>query len=217
MISNKIKVILRGSVIREPNQIRTVVVPQDELRAAWYKDNADHHVAELAFKYGQNDFQPQENLRSVSVGDVVILGKDKFGVVAMSGFYMTNKKVLREYMKNAPLGSNLWGEPDGEAEYAIWAHESGRPVLKRDYKDTNPRGEKKRALLSRWMREEFEPNKGDYSKITPYDRYAFKQMQLDMSITPLKHGRTIRVKAVVAPSKKKIYKTGPSISQIRRK
>jgi hypothetical protein len=46
-------------------QIREVDVPADELTGDVRGD------LELVFKYGQNDFQPQSDCRSVSVGDVV--------------------------------------------------------------------------------------------------------------------------------------------------
>jgi hypothetical protein len=64
-------------------EIRKVDVPADELTGDTISD------CELVFKYGQNDFQPQENCRSVSVGDVIRIpvGENiKLYKVAMVGF-----------------------------------------------------------------------------------------------------------------------------------
>ncbi len=54
--------------------IRKVEVPDDEWRAAGTEARL-----ELAFQYGQNDFQPQP-LPSVSVGDVVRLEGERWAV-----------------------------------------------------------------------------------------------------------------------------------------
>jgi hypothetical protein len=54
---------------------RTITIPDHEtvgLRARKGSDEALAHLLELAFYYGQNDFQPMP-IRSLSVGDVVKL------------------------------------------------------------------------------------------------------------------------------------------------
>lgn len=47
------------------NKVRLVYIPDEEA-----KDRDLRGLAELAFHYGQNDFQPMK-VRSVSVGDIV--------------------------------------------------------------------------------------------------------------------------------------------------
>ena len=61
-------------------EIREVEVPKTEWDAA--EDKTDR--LELVFKYGQNDFQPQE-MCSVSMGDVIVMGNSRYRV-AMFGF-----------------------------------------------------------------------------------------------------------------------------------
>jgi len=51
-------------------EIREVEVPLNE-------DSSVNQILEAAFQYGQNDFQPK-NHPSVSVGDVVRIGKDRY-------------------------------------------------------------------------------------------------------------------------------------------
>jgi len=54
----------------KPGEIREVEVPLTENASV-------DEVLEAAFHYGQNDFQPK-NHPSVSVGDVVRVGKDRY-------------------------------------------------------------------------------------------------------------------------------------------
>ena len=58
----------------EDGKIRVVEIPADEAKGASREDLLD-----LAFKYGQNDFQPQP-ICSVSVGDVIHLDGMSFRV-----------------------------------------------------------------------------------------------------------------------------------------
>lgn len=58
----------------EDGKIRTVSVPADEAKGADASDLLD-----LAFTYGQNDFQPQA-IASVSVGDVIRLERKRYRV-----------------------------------------------------------------------------------------------------------------------------------------
>jgi len=64
----------------ENGAIRTVEIPVAE----WTKATTTTEKLELVFRYGQNDFQPQ-NHPSVSVGDVVRLEGQRFAV-AVCGF-----------------------------------------------------------------------------------------------------------------------------------
>lgn len=52
--------------------LRIVNVPFDEVDTT----KGIHHLLELVFKYGQNDFQPK-NSPSVSVGDIAVVN-DKY-------------------------------------------------------------------------------------------------------------------------------------------
>ena len=67
------------------NTVRYVDVPQD-----YVEGTNPHDFLELVFKFGQNDFQPQ-NIYSVSVGDVVQLG-DKYFIVMGAGFKEISKE-----------------------------------------------------------------------------------------------------------------------------
>jgi len=49
-----------------PAPVRVVEVPEDQ------SGGGNDHLLDMAFYWGQNDFQPQP-VRSVSVGDVVVL------------------------------------------------------------------------------------------------------------------------------------------------
>jgi len=49
-------------------RLREIEIPEEEIPKDWV--HAD--LANLAYKYGQNDFQPRQ-LPSVSVGDVIVL------------------------------------------------------------------------------------------------------------------------------------------------
>jgi hypothetical protein len=71
-------------------RIRTVHIPDDELTGA------TEHDLELIFRYGQNDFQPQ-NCYSVSVGDVVELGDQLYMVKAM-GYKLITQEEYDEYL-----------------------------------------------------------------------------------------------------------------------
>ena len=73
METRKIKVILNSTT----NQVRTVEVPLHEWYAALddaggVQGTCQDIRRDLVFKYGQNDFQPQRGLCSVSVGDVIL-------------------------------------------------------------------------------------------------------------------------------------------------
>lgn len=48
---------------------RTVDVPENEIPSGL----STNDFLEKVFRYGQNDFQPKEGLRSVSVGDIIFL------------------------------------------------------------------------------------------------------------------------------------------------
>lgn len=60
----------------EKGQYRLVDIPDEEARGKPWS-----YICELAFHYGQNDRQPQA-VRSVSAGDVVILGGIRYVCMA---------------------------------------------------------------------------------------------------------------------------------------
>jgi len=72
--------------------VRLVKIPKAELDA-YSVDNMDG-ILDLVFKYGQNDFQPQE-LPSVSVGDVIRAGVGLFQVKP-SGFKQISEDDLKK-------------------------------------------------------------------------------------------------------------------------
>jgi hypothetical protein len=112
------KVIMRPWEYGQKSRIRTVDLPVD----AYMRDKSDAARAEDVFKWGQNDFQPK-NTPSVSVGDVVVLGKNKFAVVDSAGFLMVDKNNLRKYMKVAPLGREYLETKKDEGMLHDW-HEN---------------------------------------------------------------------------------------------
>ena len=62
----------RFSKVRpEYTQTRTIDIPAEDIEAIPFDSQIRDAVLELAFKYGQNDFQPISDRRSVSVGDVI--------------------------------------------------------------------------------------------------------------------------------------------------
>jgi hypothetical protein len=84
-MSIKVKAYLCGlGESRTPPVVREIEIPDSE-------------ILELAFRYGQNDFQPVDGIRSVSVGDIVELPNGRQHVVAPFGFLNvpTEKRVTR--------------------------------------------------------------------------------------------------------------------------
>lgn len=70
-------------------KVRPIEIPDAEVNPYF----APEVVAELAFKYGQNDFQPVRGCYSVSVGDVINFehdGKELFYMVEAVGFKLLN-------------------------------------------------------------------------------------------------------------------------------
>lgn len=63
----------------QDGKIRVVTVPEGELDAA----TSTEQKLDLIFKYGQNDFQPLPRCCSVSVGDVIRLGGERWGVAGI--------------------------------------------------------------------------------------------------------------------------------------
>ena len=78
----------------EPPVDREVTVPDAELTPD------TEHILERIFYYGQNDFQPQANRCSVSVGDVANLNGELY-MVAPMGFEKITQEQLEE-VKNLP-------------------------------------------------------------------------------------------------------------------
>lgn len=77
-------------------------------------------ILELAFRYGQNDFQPRQ-MCSVSVGDVILLDGEMFMVMG-GGF----KKITdREYL-------DFWNTP--RRERSLVGYEFGNEFGKKGYK-----------------------------------------------------------------------------------
>jgi hypothetical protein len=68
----------------DPGDVREVDVPDEELSRKTTKTTQQNFVLELIFKYGQNDFQPQQ-MPSVSMGDVIEY-EGKFFAVCALGF-----------------------------------------------------------------------------------------------------------------------------------
>lgn len=56
-----------------PGKVRAVAIPDEE----WAKADTTAKRLELAFYYGQNDFQPQPR-PSVSIGDVAVIDGRRF-------------------------------------------------------------------------------------------------------------------------------------------
>jgi len=56
--------------------IRTVEVPVGELNAC--RSGGADHTLDLIYQYGQNDFQPRKNQRSVSIGDIIVSQENEF-------------------------------------------------------------------------------------------------------------------------------------------
>ncbi len=69
--------------------VRIVEVPDDEI-----ENLPDSGILEKIFHYGQNDFQPQEILPSVSVGDIIKLRQHEYWMVLATGF---RKLTLQEF------------------------------------------------------------------------------------------------------------------------
>lgn len=81
-----------------PGTIRVVTVPREQIREA-LKQNRISEVLDQIWKYGQNDFQPQE-LPSVSMGDVIRFKDERFMVMSLGfkklkpgEFYLTQPKL----------------------------------------------------------------------------------------------------------------------------
>lgn len=74
--------------------VRTVTIPEPRM----LPEPVDvDHLLELIFEFGQNDFQPQPNCPSVSMGDVVELNDGSFHLVAPFGFSKISPKDLARY------------------------------------------------------------------------------------------------------------------------
>lgn len=69
-------------------EIRHVTIPDEEVTSV-------ERLLDLAFKYGQNDFQPQP-LPSVSVGDVVEY-EGQYHVVCPCGFAEMTREAFQVY------------------------------------------------------------------------------------------------------------------------
>ena len=60
----------------EPEKVRRdIEIPDEDL----HKEGSN--MLNLAFQYGQNDFQPIKDRRSVSVGDIIVLPSGSFKVL----------------------------------------------------------------------------------------------------------------------------------------
>jgi len=84
-------------------QVREVEIPQEDIKHLLTHE-ADYFidgVLDLAFKYGQNDFQTVDpGMRSVSVGDVIwILDTDEYYKVEGLGFTEVKKSQLNLELK----------------------------------------------------------------------------------------------------------------------
>ena len=64
---------------RVRGQIRKVDVPDKELTTP-FGESDKNYILEQIFKYGQNDFQPQSEFPSVSVGDVIRFKNSRYEV-----------------------------------------------------------------------------------------------------------------------------------------
>lgn len=76
--------------------VRDIEIPGHELT----EDSPDSWLLDLAFKYGQNDFQPVPERCSVSVGDIIDLGERGLFRVAACGFERVEK--------NEPTDEQRW-------------------------------------------------------------------------------------------------------------
>jgi len=76
----------------EGDKIRKVKVPCDAEKMLNGEYTADK-LLELVFKYGQNDFQPQQ-VYSVSVGDVIEMHEGLYYIVEAFGFKKISQGTL---------------------------------------------------------------------------------------------------------------------------
>jgi hypothetical protein len=85
-------------------KIRNVEIPDKEYEFA--KAESVMNVLELVFKYGQNDFQPQnmQNMPSVSVGDVVGCYDGQYWMVMGTGW----KGLSKEEFDKVPVPSSMY-------------------------------------------------------------------------------------------------------------
>ena len=79
-------------------QTRPIVIPDEEIKKVPVDENIVKSILELAFQYGQNDFQPVPNRRSVSVGDIVEITdktETRYFKVESIGWSEVDKEVLK--------------------------------------------------------------------------------------------------------------------------
>jgi len=76
----------------QPDKVRTVVVPDEELAVSALSGGGLEEALELIYQYGQNDFQPVPGICSVSTGDVIHFNGERFKV-SMVGFKKENPHV----------------------------------------------------------------------------------------------------------------------------
>lgn len=75
-------------------KIREIDIPDAEVQEV---KGDQHTILELAFRYGQNDFQPRRH-PSVSVGDIIQLG-EKYFMVMGAGWSEMSKEQLDTFIK----------------------------------------------------------------------------------------------------------------------
>lgn len=107
-------VILTAMETVRKHSVRRVAVPEDEVLETEF-DGRPTHLLERIFYWGQNDFQesPQRR-RSVSVGDVILIEKDAFLVVAC-GFKRLDKVSLKAYLRQPVVGRMLYTQRLGRS------------------------------------------------------------------------------------------------------
>jgi hypothetical protein len=208
-----VKAVIRGWRVRQPNQIRTIDIPGEEIRESTKKfPSLKLAIAEAAFKYGQNDFQPK-NVRSLSVGDVVIIDKNIFAIVDTVGFVFTTKKGMQKYMKIPPLEAYHWGNTEAEEDYAEYAKKTGRPMLNRSSKDI----ERQRSLIDITF--------GKYKATTKYDPEAtdvanYNTWYLEENGIPVSVGNDQpaglpkRVRGLPGKPRKFVKKSSPGVKRL---
>ncbi len=87
-------------------EVRPVDVPTHEYEAM--KDD-DLAVADSVYYYGQNDFQPNDHICSVSMGDVIELPNGNLYMVMPVGFEKISSRQLNTY-RNVPR-EDRWKMP----------------------------------------------------------------------------------------------------------
>jgi len=89
---------------------RLVDIPDDEYQELQpFADKSDRDkLFELVFKYGQNDFQPIDGVRSLMVGDLIFFN-GQYALIKALGFNVLSEEQLTQYLLTHP-DKRRWSE-----------------------------------------------------------------------------------------------------------